>query len=97
MAEFSYSKKSLNPHDLPALLDAIKKSAEDWDFDSGWIATPADKIVKHDLGVVPRLVLVQASAASDGTGFAPDTFTSATATDVTITGPSAYCRVLVDK
>lgn len=97
MAEFSYARKKFNPNDISTLLDAIKRSGEDYDFDSGWIATPADKIVKHDLGVVPRLVVVQKSSASEGSGHAPDTYTSATTESITITGPLAYCRVLVNK
>lgn len=97
MAEFTYPRKKFNEHEMPSLLDAIKRSSEDYDFDSEWMTTPSDKIVNHGLGVVPRYVIVQKSANADGSGHAPDTYTSATADAITITGPSAYCRVLVNK
>lgn len=97
MAEFTYSNKKFNPNDIVALLQAIKQAAENHDYDSGWIATPATKILTHALGVVPKEIHVYKSASPDGSGMAGDTFTAADSTTVTITGPLAYCRALVNK
>jgi len=76
---------------------ATKSAVEKNDFDSGWKATPSDKIVKHDLGVLPRFVLVFASDSANGDSYSSDAFMACTKTQVTITGPKAYCRVLAEK
>lgn len=76
---------------------AVRAAVENYDFDSGWIATPANKIVKHNLGIAPKTVLVYASDERTGKIFSSDSFTSCTTSQVTITGPKAYCRVLVDR
>lgn len=72
---------------------ANKAAHEKADFDSGWIATPSDKVVKHKLNRLPAEVWVYSSDAASGDPFASDTWTACTASQITITGPKAFCRV----
>lgn len=74
-----------------------KLAHESADFDSGWIATPSSKVIRHNLGVIPSEIHVYSSANSQGDPFAQDTFTSCDRTNITITGPSAFCRVRINK
>jgi hypothetical protein len=75
---------------------ANKAAHEKADFDSGWVPTPSDKVIKHNLGRLPAEVWVYASDAASGDPFASDTWTACTANQITITGPSAYCRVRIN-
>ena len=58
------------------MLKAAKRAIEGADYDSGWIATPASKIIRHDLGVIPSETIVLSSANSQGEPHASDSFTS---------------------
>lgn len=98
MAEFAFSS-SYPPSaaDWDRLVRATRHGIENADYDSGWIATPVDKIVRHDLGVPPAEIYVYSSALADGSPFAVDTFTACDRNTITITGPSAFCRVRIKK
>lgn len=96
MARLGIPSGKFNPNEWGRFLDAARKAAETYDFDSGWMATPADKIVQHKLGLLPKTVLVYASDNAGGNPMQSDTFTACDTESVTITGPKAYCRVLVN-
>lgn len=96
MARFPISQGKFDPNDYSRLTDAIRKSVETYDFDSGWVPTPADKKVPHKLGVLPKTVLVYASNSKDGNPMQSDGFTFCDSNSVTIIGPLAYCRIHVD-
>lgn len=96
MARFVIPQGKFNPNDYARLTAAIRNSVETYDFDSGWIATPADKVIQHKLGVLPKTVLVYASNSKDGTPMQSDGFTFCDSQSVTIIGPLAFCRVHVD-
>lgn len=70
-----------------------KAAHEKADFDSGWIATPGDKVIQHNLGKLPREVWVYASDSPGGDPFSSDTWTACTSSQITITGAKAYCYV----
>ena len=96
MSRLGIPEGKFNQNDWNRFLKATRQAVETFDFDSGWIATPGNKVVQHKLGVLPKKVLVYASANSNGNPFQPDTFTQVDTDAVTITGPAAFCRVLVD-
>lgn len=79
------------------LLRVAKQAIEKADFDSGWIATPSAKVIKHNLGVLPSEVWVYASASSSGTDFQSDTFTLCGRTNITVNGALGFCRVRMNK
>lgn len=98
MGEFPVSgSNEMSQANWDKMLKDNKQSHEGADYDSGWIATPSNKIVRHNLGVIPSEIHVFSSANSQGNPFAQDTFTSCDRTNITITGPSAYCRVRIQK
>lgn len=76
--------------------DAVQKGIETYDFDSGWVTTPADKTFQHKLGVLPKTVLVYASDNANGSPMVSDSFTACDPNSVTITGPKPNCRVLIN-
>jgi hypothetical protein len=96
MARFTLPQGKFDPRDYGRLTEAIRNSVETYDFDSGWIATPADLVIQHKLGILPKSVLVYASSVKDGNPMQSDSFTACDSQSVTITGPLAFCRVLVD-
>ena len=98
MAEFSFAG-SYPPTeaDWDKLVRAARHGIEGADFDTGWIATPANKIIRHNLGVLPAETTVLSSANSQGDPHASDTFTFCDRTNITITGPAAFCRVRMNK
>lgn len=96
MARVGVPQGKFNEKNWIRYAEAVRKAVETYDFDSGWMATPSDKIVKHKLGVLPKTVLVYASANANGSPMVSDSFTACDLDTVTITGPAAYCRVLVD-
>lgn len=98
MAEFDMSgSQPLTQANWDKLVRLTKVAIEGADFDTGWIATPADKIIRHNLGVLPSETYVYSSANAQGEPHASDTFTACDRTTITITGPSAYCRVRLKK
>lgn len=96
MGMFSLPKVKWNPDNYERLHSAIFNATQRGDYDTGWVATPANKTFSHNLGVVPAEVWVQASDNPDGGSYSSDTFT-VTAKDITIGGPKAYCRVRIHK
>ena len=98
MGELDFSgSQDLTQANWDKFIKAAKQAIEGADFDTGWIATPSSKIIKHNLGVVPSETYVYSSASKTGEPHASDTFTSCDRTNITITGPSAYCRVRMKK
>lgn len=103
--QFNFPKHEFSASVFDRLLKSIKDSVEkdDWTTveaggdENGWIATPSNKTFIHNLGYIPRSVEVQASDQPDGSDFASDTYTSCTKTQIVITGPSAYCRVRLNR
>lgn len=96
MSRLSVPQGKFNDGSWTRFTEAVRKSVETYDFDSGWMPTPADKIVQHKLGVLPKTVLVYASSNKDGSPMQSDSFTACDSNSVTITGPLAFCRVHVD-
>lgn len=96
MARLGFSEGKWSPNLWGRFLTAVRKGLETYDFDSGWVPTPAGGVVAHGQGVLPKTVLVYASDNADGTGFSTDSVTSVDAVNVTFSGPKAYCRVLVN-
>jgi hypothetical protein len=98
MSRLAFSESSaFDPgRDFARFVQAARKAVETYDFDSGWIVTPITKQIQHKLGVLPKAVLVYASSVASGNPFSGDTFTACDTDKVTITGPLAYCRVLVN-
>lgn len=90
---FSFAKGPFSDTIWPKFVSAVKASIEKADWDSGVIPTPSDKIVKHPLGQLPAEVWVYASDNADGSSFDSDTWTACTTTQITVTGPKAFCRV----
>lgn len=96
MARLGVPLGKFDPKNWERVQDAMRKAVETYDFDSGWVPTPADKTFRHKLGVLPKTVLVYASDNANGTPMLGDTFTACDTESVTITGPKAFCRVLLD-
>jgi hypothetical protein len=96
MARFPIPQGKFQENNWQRVTEAIRNSVETHDFDSGWFATPADKIIQHKLGLLPKTVLVYASANANGNPMQSDSFTACDINQVTITGPLAFCRVLVN-
>ena len=94
MARFSFSG-SYPPSkaDWDKLIRAAGHGIETADFDTKWITTPGSKVIRHNLGVLPSEIWVYSSAFSNGEPHAQDTFISCDRTNITITGPSPFCRV----
>lgn len=97
MGAFDFSKQPMTQANFDKMVAAIKSAVEGADYDSGWIATPANKVIRHNLGVIPAETKVYSSANSTGDPHASDSFTSCDRTSVTIIGPQAYCRVRINK
>lgn len=96
MGRFNIPQGKFSENIWPRFTEAVRKSVENHDFDSGWISTPASKVIEHKLGLLPKTVLVYASANADGNPMQSDTFTACDINQVTITGSLAFCRVLVN-
>lgn len=98
MGQFDMSgSQEMSQPNWDKLLKTNKLAHEGADFDTGWIPTPVSKVIRHNLGVTPSEIHVHSSANSQGNPFAQDTFTACDRTNITITGPSAYCRVRIQK
>ena len=98
MAEMSFSgSQPLTQANWDKMVKAAKQAIEGADFDTGWITTPASKVITHNLGVVPSETYVYSSASPTGEPHASDTFTACDRNTITINGPSAYCRVRIKK
>lgn len=96
MSRLNVPQGKFNQNNWTRFTEAVRKGLETHDFDSGWMATPADKVVKHKLGLLPKTVLVYASDNANGSPMQSDSFTACDGESVTITGPLAFCRVLVN-
>lgn len=94
--QFSFPKIAWSADVFDKLLKSIKDSIEKHDYDSGWIKTPSDKKIKHNLNALPVEIFVQSADNLSGSDFVPDTFTFANKTSVTINGAKAYCRVIIN-
>lgn len=91
--QFKMAKAPFTQDLWDRFFNANKAAHEKADYDSGWIATPGNKTIMHRLNRLPCEVWVYASDAASGDGFDSDTWTACTSTQITITGPKAYCRV----
>ncbi len=70
---------------------------EQADFDSGWITTPTDKVVRHNLGVVSSEVWVYSSANNQGDPHSLDSWSNNGRETITVNGAQAFCRVRINK
>lgn len=91
------ARMPMTQENFDKLMAVNKLAHEGADFDSGWIATPANKTIIHDLGVIPSETFVYASANKDGDPHSSDTFTLCDRSKIVITGPLAFCRVRIQK
>ncbi len=96
MARLDIPQGKFSPNVWTRFTEAVRKGLESHDFDSGWMPTPTDKVIHHKLGLLPKTVLVYASDNANGNPMQSDSFTACDTESVTITGPKAYCRVLVN-
>ena len=98
MAEFSMSgSQTMTQANWDKMLKENKLAHEQADYDSGWIVVPSDKVVTHDLGVVPSEVWVYASDSQDGDPHSPDSWSNNGRTTITVNGAKAYTRVRINK
>lgn len=79
------------------MLRVQRQAHEQADFDSGWVAVPADKIITHNLGVIASEVWVYSSANNQGDPHSPDTWTNNGRTTITVNGAQAFTRVRINK
>lgn len=94
--KFSNIRGPLSDAAFQQLQANIRSAIEKFDFDSGWVAVPADKTIVHALGKQPLRVVAYASDDQDGEPFVPEAWTSANTQNVVVAGTKKYCRVLVD-
>lgn len=92
--EFIYTG-TLDNATIPKLLKALEKATQEWDFDSGFIATAAAGSIKHNLGVCPQTALVFTSAKRGGEPYRQILATAVTRETISYTGADAFVRVQV--
>jgi hypothetical protein len=95
MSQFSQVRGGLSDAAFQQMQANISRALAVSDYDSGWVATPADKQFEHNLGDIPKFVFV--FAADDPEAAAtPDSYVSVDRQFITIIGPKAFARVLID-
>ncbi len=97
MATFDLSRAEMGDPDR--LHRAIRKATQNYDFDSGWVKLPTDRLVKFNvpMQVLPRHVRVLVSDNANGNAFSNGDFSKCSMTDLTVSGLAAYARVLVNR
>lgn len=99
MSQLSFSAGKFSESIWQKFVAAVRNAVAGYDFDTGWVAMPSDKIFKHNLGVLPRMVLVYGSANADGSAFENGgaVIGSVTSTQITLNGADPFVRVLINK
>ncbi len=97
MAKLSFGKMPFGEAAWDKFQSAVRNAIEKADYDSGWVAVPANSTLKHNLGVLPAFVVVYESDAADGEGYSNGSFTSVTRSTITVSGAKPYVRVWLDK
>ena len=101
--QFNFPKAEWNPKLFDRFQKSISDAVSKFDFDSNerneglWESTPVSKTVEHNLGVLPKTVVVYSADNQDGGGMTFDTWWDCTSTQLTINGAKAYYRVLLNK
>lgn len=76
---------------------ALRQGIEDHDYDSGWVATPANKVFYHGLNFLPRFIQAQTSAYPDGTDYLTEHPVGVNTSQITVSGTKAYYRVMANR
>ncbi len=76
---------------------ALKAGIEGYDYDSGWVPTPAGGIFNHGLTTLPRFVQVHASSNANGNPYGLESVNTVSTSQI-VTGVGApFHRVLANR
>jgi hypothetical protein len=96
MGTFDFPKIPLTPENWTKLLGALGNT-NSHDYDSGWVALPANNQFRHNLAQLPGHVQVFSSGDARGNGYKTDAATSVDNNYITVSGTAKFYRVTANK